>query len=189
MRPLFFSILFISTLLSTPASAVTTVGGVKIPDSVELDGEILNLYGVGLRKKLFIKVYAGALYIAGSPGETSLLESTGTSKSMRMHIIHSKIAAKKVRNAWTDGLRNNLTDEKFAAIEARLEQFNNLFPNLHEGDVLEMNFQSGKGTEVVLNGESRGSVEGDDFFSSLLLVWIGDKPADKNLKLGILGGK
>lgn len=189
MRLVFVSILLISTLLPGPVSADTTVGGVKIPDSVTFGGEKLDLFGAGLRKKLFIKVYAGALYVAGSIDSSEQLSNPDQSKSMRMYIIHSKIAARKARNAWTDGLRDNLSDDKFSVIKARLDRFNRLFPDLKEGDVLEMNFQPGKGTEVVLNGKSRGSIEGDDFFSSLSLVWIGDKPADKNLKKAILGRK
>lgn len=189
MRLAFVSMLLISALLAGPVSADTTVGGVKIPDSVTLAGEKLDLFGAGLRKKLFIKVYAGALYVAGSIDNPDQLSSTDHSKSMRMTIIHSKIAAKKVRNAWTDGLKDNLSNDKFTVIKDRLDRFNRLFPDLKEGDVVEMNYQPGKGTEVVLNGKSRGSIEGDDFFSSLLLVWIGDKPADKNLKKGILGRK
>jgi hypothetical protein len=29
---------------------------------------------------------------------------------------------------------------------------------------------------------------GDDFFSALLRIWLGDKPVDSGLKKGVLGG-
>ena len=52
-------------LVSAPALA-RDLDGVNIPDSLTLAGEkapvVLN--GAGYRKKLFIKVYIGALYLA-----------------------------------------------------------------------------------------------------------------------------
>jgi hypothetical protein len=187
MRLMIVSMLLILGSIPTLVAGDTTVGGAKFPESVTLGDQTLLLTGVGLRKKLFIKVYAGALYAAKPSNQADELIAAGGNKSMRMYIIHKNISAKKIRDAWTEGLQNNLIAEKFTAIEARLEEFNQLFPDLHKNDVIEMNFQPGTGTEVVLNGKSRGSVEGDDFFSALLLVWIGDKPADANLKKGILG--
>jgi hypothetical protein len=41
---------------------------------------------------------------------------------------------------------------------------------------------------VRLNGEWRGSVEGNDFFRALLKVWLGPDPASKSLKQDMLGG-
>jgi len=39
-----------------------------------------------------------------------------------------------------------------------------------------------------LNGaKSLGLIEGDDFFRALLMVWIGEHPADTSLKKGLLG--
>ena len=52
-------------LFSVPATA-RDLGGINIPDSLTLAGETtpLILNGAGYRKKLFIKVYIGALYVA-----------------------------------------------------------------------------------------------------------------------------
>ena len=39
------------------------VAGVKLPDTVEVDGKTLKLNGAGVRKKFVAKVYVAALYV------------------------------------------------------------------------------------------------------------------------------
>ena len=187
MKLKFAFLLIVISAIPSLAGADITVGSTKIPESVTFGDQTVDLNGAGMRKKLFIKVYVGALYTAEPSTKPDQLIASNGNKSMRMHIVHKKISAKKIRDAWTQGLRTNLTADKFATVKARLERFNSLFPDLQKGDIIEMNFQPGKGTEVVIDGSPRGSVEGDDFFSALMLVWIGDKPADPDLKQGILG--
>jgi hypothetical protein len=54
--------------------------------------------------------------------------------------------------------------------------------------VIHLDFVPGTGTRVIVNGQPRGSViPGDDFFTSVLRIWIGDKPADADLKKGLIG--
>ena len=42
-------------------------------------------------------------------------------------------------------------------------------------------------TTLQLNGKQLGTIEGDDFGTALLLVWLGDKPPSDELKAGLLG--
>ena len=74
------------------------------------------------------------------------------------------------------------------AIQPRLEAFNKLFTAMQKGDLLRIDYTPARGTEVRLNGEWRGSVEGNDFFRALLKVWLGSDPVSKSLKLDMLGG-
>jgi len=37
-----------------------------------------------------------------------------------------------------------------------------------------------------LNGELKGTIEGDDFATALLCVWLGAKPPTEDLKKGML---
>ena len=61
MRAL-IAILAVALFASTEALALD-VGGVTLPDSVQVGGQTLALNGAGLRKKMFVKVYAGGLYL------------------------------------------------------------------------------------------------------------------------------
>ncbi|MBK5259345.1 MAG: chalcone isomerase family protein, partial [Thermoanaerobaculia bacterium] len=50
-------------LAVTAVAEAATVGGVDISDKTTVGGQTLVLNGAGLRKKFFIKVYTGALYL------------------------------------------------------------------------------------------------------------------------------
>jgi len=41
-------------------------------------------------------------------------------------------------------------------------------------------------TQVQINGELKGSIAGADFNRALLKVWLGDEPADTDLKQAML---
>lgn len=58
-----------------------------------------------------------------------------------------------------------------------------------KGDVIHFEFVPDAGTRVTVGGQVRGSViPGEDFFTAVLRIWIGDKPVDAGLKKGLLGG-
>ncbi len=54
--------LLFTFLFSLPAFAVE-ISGMKIPDSAKVEGQELKLNGAGIRTRMFIKVYVGALYL------------------------------------------------------------------------------------------------------------------------------
>ena len=61
----FSGILFVAMLViftSLEASA-KKIAGVDVPQTVTIENKNLVLNGAGIRKKLFIKVYVGALYL------------------------------------------------------------------------------------------------------------------------------
>lgn len=43
------------------------------------------------------------------------------------------------------------------------------------------------GTRLTINGEEKGVIAGADFYSALLDIWLGDEPADDDLKDAMLG--
>jgi hypothetical protein len=53
--------------------------------------------------------------------------------------------------------------------------------------VLLYDFIPGTGTRVTINGEEKGVIEGADFYAALLDIWLGDEPADDDLKDAMLG--
>lgn len=170
-----------------PAYAIE-IEGVEIPETASAADSktLLVLNGAGLREKFFIDVYIGALYLqAKTPDARAILSDDGPA-SVHMYILHSKISKKKITNGWTDGLDANLSDSELQTLQPRLDEFNQLFTVLKKGDVLRIDYSPDKGTEVRINGEWRGAVEGNDFFRALLKIWIGPKPISKSLKQDML---
>ena len=79
-------------------------------------------------------------------------------------------------------------------VEAREAQVDALVANLKasgeakKGDVIHLDFTPDAGTRVVVNGKQQGNaIAGEDFYSALLRIWLGDKPADGDLKKGLVG--
>ncbi len=175
--------------VSTPAPA-RDLDGVRIPDSLTVAGEKapLVLNGAGYRKKLFIKVYIGALYLAQSASQASAVLDTGTPRVMRMHFLRD-VDQDQFATAWNDGIAPNHTVAEMRALHARIGQLNGLVGSVRRNDVLRIDMLSRGETEVWLNDKLRGSIVGADFQRALLSAWIGAKPADANLKHAVLGGK
>jgi len=175
-------------LASQPLHAVT-INGTGIPDSVSLqeNGTQLLLNGAGIREKFFMDIYIGALYLQKNMHDADAILADDGYASVLMHFIYSEVDREKITAGWTDGLTANLTAERMQAIKPRLEKFNTLFRTVVKGDVIRIDYVPDSGTQVRINGEWRGSVEGNDFFRDLLRIWLGKKPISKSLKHDMLG--
>ena len=188
MKMLLRTCLYLSLLLAPLLTqADTKIAGIELADSYQLADSELVLNGAGIRSKFFFKIYVGALYAdKRSDNADQLLAATGP-KSMQMTMLYKEVAAQKITKGWHEGFEANLDDEAFKQVEERLENFNSLFPDLHEGDVVRMDYIPGSGTRLSINGKQLGTIPGADFFNALLRVWIGKHPADDDLKEGLLG--
>ena len=176
-------------MLVTASANAMTVGDAEIPDSYAIPGSetTLVLNGAGIREKFFMDIYVGALYLpVATPDAAAILGDEGPA-SVLMHFLHKEVSKEKINAGWRDGLADNTTAEQFAALEERLEEFSSLFRTVARGDDIRIDYLPGDGTQVRINGEWRGSVEGNDFFRALLSVWLGNSPASKGLRRAMLG--
>lgn len=183
-----FAVPFLLLFLSFPAGA-QKIQGVEIPDtlSVPASDTMLILNGAGIREKFFLDIYIGALYLpAATTDASAILNDTGPA-SVLMHFLHSKVSREKIIAGWQDGLAANLSGTELAALQPRLDMFNNLFTEVSKGDVVRIDYTPARGTEVRINNEWRGAVEGNDFFRALLRIWLGTSPVSKPLRQGMLG--
>jgi len=174
--------------ISQPIVAMD-VGGIKVPDSITLAGSdtSLQLNGAGIRKKLFVSVYVGALYLPERSVDAGAILATETPAAVDMHILHSEISKDKITEGWEDGLSANLDQAELGVLRPRLDEFNKLFRAVRKGEIIRIAYLPDQGTEVRINNEWRGVVPGNDFFRALLKVWLGDKPVSKSLKQAMLG--
>ena len=189
LRILIASLAMMAVLFMTNSAHALNVAGVDVPDTVKIGaaGDDLLLNGAGIRKKFIIKVYVGALYLKSKTSDVSKAVSMSGAKRVRMHFLYKKVGADKLNSAWEEGFRANLDKSKYNALEGRLKSFMKFFPDMHKGEEVLLDYIPGTGTEVRINGTLAGTIEGEDFFQALMLVWLGDVPADKGLKKGMLG--
>mgnify|MGYP001818856245 CR=1 FL=1 len=176
-------------IITSQQLAGMETGGVRIADTISLHGNehTLVLNGAGIRKKFFMNIYAGALYLPAKTIDATAIISDNGPAAIDMHILYSKISQDKITGGWEDGMKANLDPDRLDALRPRLDRFNALFTELHEGDHIRIAYIPSSGTEVRINDEQRGTVEGNDFFRALLEVWLGSSPVSKSLKAEMLG--
>jgi len=176
-------------LLAAPGLHAAEVAGVKVDDSLRVGGSELLLNGAGLRSKLFIKVYVGALYVGQkSTNPAAIIDSTQPRRIV-MRLLRD-LDAETLASAMDEGLRNNHSPAELADMKPQADQLAGIMKGIgkaREGDTIAIDF-SADGVTVGLNGEVRGKVAGPGFAKALLKVWLGDKPADASLKKALLGG-
>ncbi|HNX51230.1 MAG TPA: chalcone isomerase family protein [Thermoanaerobaculaceae bacterium] len=180
------SFLVAGSLLMTSMAFGTELAGVTLPDTAQVGSASLKLNGAGIRKKLFIKVYVGGLYLPAPTSSPAAILGADETRRMVMHFVYKEVDAAKVTEAFREGFANN-SAASLGALQARLDAFCALWPAMHAGDLAEMTYVPGTGTTLVINDKNLGVTAGKDFADALFLVWLGDKPADAGLKEGLLG--
>ena len=79
-----------------------------------------------------------------------------------------------------------------AALKSQIDTLNANLKAVGEakkGDVIHFEYLSDSGTRVTVNGHARvTAIPGEDFFTAVMRVWIGDKPVDGDLKKGLTRG-
>lgn len=164
------------------------VAGVSVPEQITTgSGQILVLNGAGIRKKFFFKIYVGALYLPAVAHSADAILRQNQPVAMHMHIVYSEISKKKLVNAWNEGFEKNLTEAQRKALAPRIDRFYDMFNPAQEGDTIALTYQPGAGTTVQVNGAIQGVIPGEDFMHAWLRTWLGEYPADDDLKDALLG--
>lgn len=183
------SLLLSSLILASLPATAATIRGVEIPDTLTVanGSPALILNGAGVREKLFLDIYVGALYLPAKSSDAQAILSSPGPACVAMHFLYKEVGKEKITGAWEDGLAANHTAAEMQALQAQLEIFNALFRTMRKGEVIRICYLPGTGTEVQINGERRGNVEGETFFHALLGIWLGTHPVSNDLKQGMLG--
>ena len=172
--------------LTLPAGAAS-LAGVTLPDKAEAGGQTLVLNGLALRSKFFIKVYVGGLYLPQKEKAAAKVLSEDVPRRMVMHFLYS-VSKDQMCDAWKEGLEQNSPK---AAPDVR-KAFTTLcgwMEPIPKGNQLTLTYTPGKGTEVQVNGKTKGTLEGKATSDAILGTWIGPDPGPgADFKKGVLGG-
>jgi hypothetical protein len=182
-----FAIVF-SLFLTASLAGAEEIGGANLPDSLMAGNTKLILNGAGLRKKaVFIKVYAGGLYLQGKSTEAEKIIAADEPMAIRMHFIYDGVSSEKLIGAWNEGFEK-ATGGNLAPIKKQIDAFNALFTEeAKEGDIYDIVYTPDGGVSVTMKGVLKGTIKGLDFKKALFAIWLGDDPADSGLKKGMLG--
>ena len=165
------------------------ITGIKIPETAKIEGQDLKLNGAGIRTRMFIKVYVAAMYLEQKANAADTILASKGVKRMALHIMRD-LQADVFSNALHDGLTANNSAADLMKIDDKIKEFNGIMSGVggvKKDDVVQLDYLPVAGTRVVINGDTKGTIAGEEFFRSLLKVWLGEKPIDADLKKSLLG--
>jgi hypothetical protein len=173
------------------ASRPITTEGYTFAGSIRLADTALQLNGVGLRAVGWLKGYAAGLYLPRRAStEAQVLETPGA-KRLQLRMFQD-VDAEEFVKAFVKGVQRNTPAAQAALLEERMTRFNTTvrgLVKLKKQDVIDLDFVPGKGLVLARNGSAQGTaVAGEDFYAALLRCFIGQRPADPEMKVGLLGG-
>ncbi len=170
------------------------IAGVHLREKMSVKGieTPLVLNGAGVRYKFFFKIYVAALYLPEKLSRENLILTSSESHTyqanrMIMTFIYGEVSKRKVANAWIEGFKDNLATTMFNNVQGRLHDFNQMFSDLLEGDIVLLDYIPHVGTRITINGNNKGTIKGVDFNQALLSVWLGENPVTDDLKSALLG--
>jgi hypothetical protein len=164
------------------------VGGVKLDDKVSMGAQELVLNGAGVRTRVVFKVYVASLYLPQKATDLAGVLSKSP-RRIQLNLLRT-LSADQLVDALNEGLAENNTAAELAAVKSQVDQMATImksFKEVKEKDVVTLDFVEGA-TRIGLNGEAKGSIDGDAFNQALTKVWLGDKPVQADLKKSLLGG-
>jgi len=167
------------------------IEGIIFNDQISLNDtkQVLTLNGAGLRQKFFFNIYAAGLYVETTSQDVDTLLNQNGSKLFVMHILYTEIEQDEMVNSTIDSFKKNLTATEYLTLEPRIKSFSTQYQTVKTGDILIYDYTPNKGTRFSINNTLKGVTYGSDFNTALLKIWLGNKPASKDLKNDLLGIK
>lgn len=176
--------------LNQPAQSAE-VAGVTLADTIAATSEHpeLKLNGAALRDLYaFIKSYVGALYLENPTQSAEEALNDPGHKRMVFHVMMRKVSARRIANALQEALVLNISQQEHDDLNDEIEQMLSMFQGkMKRHEEAQFDYIPGLGTQVIVNGDLKGTIKGNQFFHALLSVWIGEKPVNREFKQQILG--
>ena len=180
-------IFFIHFLFVVSSYGQKTVSGVKLDAKLAIEGQELLLNGAGIREKMWIDLYVGALYLEKKSNNAKEIVNAKDPIAIRLDVISSMVTSKKMVDALDEGLIKS-TNNNIAPIKDKVAKFKSYFKDeIKVGDKFILVYVPEKGVVFYKNGVIKGVIEGYDFKKALFGIWLGDNPVDAPLKDDLLG--
>ena len=179
----FLALAICLAIFSMPARAAV-VEGITFSRTYVAEGKNLRLIGAGLLRYWGFKAYTGALYLEeGTPVDEVLSD-----RAKRIEIEYFRaIKGEDFGPATDKSIAKNVDAATYARLRPQIVFHNSLYEDVQPGDRYSLTYIPGKGTELALNGEPKGIIEGSDFAAAVFSIWLGPKPINNAFKNQILG--
>lgn len=181
----------IALTISVSASAATVdVGGAKIEDAVDLQGNKLQLNGAGVRYRAVFKVYAAGLYLSKKAGTAEEVFAAPGPKRLSITLLR-EVDANDLGKAFTKGFEENSPKAEMSKLIPGLIKMGQIFSDQKKmvaGENFTIDWVPGIGTIITVKGKQQGEAfKEPEFYAALMRIWLGPNPADFKLKDALLG--
>lgn len=176
-----------------PAHALEVAGVNFLPQS-QVKGTTLQLNGAGVRQQASSPLYTAGLYLeqkAATPEEA--LQAQGA-KQVRVVMLR-EVNSKDFGELLSRGLVGNSNDETLSNLIPEIMDLGTLIAQrgkLKPGDSFVIDWSATQGTTIRVNQRSsrKPAIEvfaKPDLIGALMRIWLGEHPADADLKAALLG--
>lgn len=171
-------------------AAAAQLAGQRFDDVADVAGAELTLNGLGLRTVFIIKAFVAALYVPTRTSDPAELLAQSGPRRLSLRML-TDLTAARITKSFTDGMDRNLAESERAALRPQIEQLVNALKTIgltRKGDTVALDLIDGA-TCVTLNGKPQGApiAGGEELYRAILRAFIGPRPADADLKRGLLG--
>jgi hypothetical protein len=173
------------------APQAAEIAGVKLSDSARVGNADLLLNGAGVRTRIVVKVYVGALYLTEKKTIAAEAIALKGAKRISLHMLRD-LSSEQLSGALDEGLKKNLSAAEQERLQPQLDDLRATMAAVgavKEKSLLTIDYLPAEGvTRLTLDGAQKGKpIAGEDFYRALMKIWLGDKPVDADLKSGMLG--
>lgn len=200
MKKIFYSFLVLGILSSCGGSTTEqestkleeehiTVEGVDLPTILKKDSTDLILNGAGVRSYLFIKVYVGGLYLPAKNHNAEEIIEADEPSIIRLHAISRAFTSERMANTVREQFEKSNKGHT-AELQTRIDILCNRLAeeNIQKGDECDISYTPNEGIRFYKNGKDINiQLTGLDLKQALWRNFIGDNPADEDLKKAFLG--
>lgn len=176
------------TIISSTSWA-KTVADVDVPESITINQQVMQLNGAGVRSKFFMDLYVGSLFTLEQVNEAQPIVDGDMTGAIRLNITSGMITSEKLTNALNDGFEL-ATGGDTSNIDESIKSFvkSTFAEEIKEGDQFTLVSIPKEGVYSYKNGNRLSVIQDEAFRKALMLIWLGKKPTDKQLKKDMLKG-
>jgi hypothetical protein len=189
---IFLALLASAVLFGLPVHAAGTAAPAKPDDRIDVRGNALQLNGSGVRVKDGQSIYTAALYLSERSGSAAAVLAAPGGKRLSITMLRD-ISAEELGNLFTHRIKDNLEKAALSKIVPGLIHMGQIFSQHHKlkaGETMAIDWLPGNGIQISVKGQPQGEPFKDaEFSAALMKIWLGDAPADSQLKDALLGKK
>lgn len=155
------------------------------PPEFTTQGARMTLRGEAVLKVGYLfKVYEAGLYVGEAHAASAALDDV----AKRLDITYLRdIRAADIVEIGNETLARQVPAEQRAALQERLDTINRWYVDVKAGDRYTLTYVPGHGSELALNGNRLGVIEGADFAAAYFGIWLDPRTKYRDFRNALLG--